>query len=76
MGEKIFKYAWTNGHKTFLSVWWNGVKNALAEDLICMGDIEIPYKDKKKALKNPAKYLTTHGWKWIKLKKPINSWSI
>ena len=65
MGRKIFTYAWKKRNKFFYSV--RGVKRAFAWELLLF-DIKIPKRDNKvEALKNPIRYLESHGWEWVKL---------
>ncbi len=63
MGIKKLTRQWKKGKISFPSVY--GVKKGFAYELIFMGDIPIPIKDKEYALKYPDKYLEKNGWKWV-----------
>lgn len=65
MGIKNLTRKWQKGNKVFPSVY--GVKKDFAYELILMGDITVPIKDKDYTLKYPDKYLESKGWKWSKL---------
>ena len=63
MGRKLVR-AWVKGNQEFPSVY--GVKREFACELIKMGDIIVPEKEKALKLKCPDQYLELLGWKWVK----------